>query len=114
MTHTMVAMERSNRVDYSVQCGRLRALICAYMIATLREGEWVHFRWACPKFLRQTFHEWAAHSIPYSAWAQAYYQQQIAKGNGHHAAVRSLRSPVFPECGSARPFYRSQQFRAAG
>jgi transposase len=59
---------------------------------TQRSGrsEWVHFRWACPKFLRQTFHEWAAHSIPYSPWARAYYQQQIAKGHGHHAAVRSL------------------------
>ena len=59
---------------------------------TQRSGksEWVHFRWACPKFLRQTFHEWAAHSIPYSVWARAYYQQQIAKGNDHHAAVRSL------------------------
>jgi hypothetical protein len=59
---------------------------------TQRSGksQWVHFRWACPKFLRQTFHEWAAHSIPYSVWARAYYQQQIAKGNDHHAAVRSL------------------------
>ena len=52
--------------------------------------EWIHFRWACPKFLRQTFHEWAGHSIASSAWARAYYQQQCAKGNGHHAAVRSL------------------------
>jgi transposase len=59
---------------------------------TQRSGKskWVHFRWACPKFLRQTFHEWASHSIPYSVWARAYYQQQIAKGNDHHAAVRSL------------------------
>jgi Transposase and inactivated derivatives len=24
---------------------------------------WVHCRWACPKFLRQTFHEWALQSI---------------------------------------------------
>lgn len=47
-------------------------------------------RWACPKFLRQTFHEWAGHSIAHSEWARAYYHQQLAKGNGHHAAVRSL------------------------
>ena len=25
--------------------------------------KWVHFRWACPKFVRQSFHEWAGHSI---------------------------------------------------
>jgi transposase len=32
---------------------------------TKRSGKkkWVHFRWACPKFLRQSFHEWAGHSI---------------------------------------------------
>lgn len=63
-------------------------------IAPVRErsghSEWIHMRWACPKFLRQTFHEWAGHSIPHSQWARAYYDQQIAKGNEHHAAVRSL------------------------
>jgi transposase len=51
---------------------------------------WVHWRWACPKFLRQTFHEFAAHSRRWSPWAQAYYQQQIEKGADHHAAVRAL------------------------
>jgi len=52
--------------------------------------KWVHFRWACPKFLRQSFHEWAGHSIPHSVWARAYYQQQRNKGRDHHAAVRAL------------------------
>jgi transposase len=51
---------------------------------------WVHFRWACPKFLRQSFHEWASHSIAYSTWARLYYQQQRDRGKGHHAAVRAL------------------------
>ena len=39
---------------------------------TERSGrqEWVHFRWACSHFLRQTFHEYAAHSIVTSAWAR--------------------------------------------
>ena len=36
------------------------------------KSEWVHFRWACPKFLRQTFHEWAGHSIGFCDWARAY------------------------------------------
>ena len=52
--------------------------------------KWVHFRWACPKFLRQSFHEWAGHSISQSGWARAYYQQQRDRGNDHHAAVRAL------------------------
>jgi transposase len=63
-------------------------------IAPVKEAsgrsEWIHMRWACPKFLRQTFHEWAGHSIAHSEWARAYYHQQLAKGKGHHAAVRSL------------------------
>jgi hypothetical protein len=52
--------------------------------------KWVHFRWACPKFLRQSFHEWASHSIAHSLWARSYYQQQRERGKGHHAAVRGL------------------------
>ena len=51
---------------------------------------WVHYRWSCPKFLRQTFHEWALHSMASSTWARTYYQQQRSKGKSHHAAVRAL------------------------
>lgn len=59
---------------------------------TQRSGksEWVHVRWACPRFLRQTFHEWAAHSIGFCAWAAAYYRLQRERGKDHHAAVRAL------------------------
>jgi transposase len=59
---------------------------------TERSGKkkWVHFRWACPKFLRQSFHEWAGHSIAQSVWARAYSQQQRQRGKDHHAAVRAL------------------------
>ena len=41
-------------------------------------------------FLRQTFHEFAKSSIPYSAWAHAYYDLQKSRGKGHNAAIRSL------------------------
>jgi len=47
-------------------------------------------RHACSKFLRQSLHEFAAASIPFSSWAKAYYQAQRLKGKGHHHAVRSL------------------------
>ena len=52
--------------------------------------KWVHFRWAAPKFLRQSFHEWAGRSITQSQWARVYYEQQRRRGKGHHAAVRAL------------------------
>jgi transposase len=54
------------------------------------KSEWIHVRWACPRFLRQTFHEWAAHSIGFCDWARAYYGQQRDRGKDHHAAVRAL------------------------
>jgi transposase len=59
---------------------------------TERSGKksWVHWRLQCPKFLRQTFVEWAAESIRHSFWAQAYYQQQRDKGKAHQAAVRAV------------------------
>ncbi len=51
---------------------------------------WVHWRLQCPTFLRQTFVEWAALTIPRSFWAGAYYRQQRAKGCAHQTAVRAL------------------------
>jgi len=55
------------------------------------QQHWVHWRWSCPKFLRQTFHEWAAQSILHSDWAEAYYRaQRDDKDKSHHAAVRPL------------------------
>ena len=59
------------------------------MLERSGKTEWVHFRWACPKFVRQSFHEWAGH-IGFCDWARAYYQQQLKAGKGHHAAVRAL------------------------
>lgn len=50
----------------------------------------VQFRYACPKFLRQTFHEWAALTIRKSAWAAAYYHSLRQNKKDHHAAVRAL------------------------
>jgi len=59
---------------------------------TERRGKksWVHWRWQCPTFLRQTFVEWAAESLRHSFWAQVYDQQQRDKGKSHQAAVRAL------------------------
>jgi len=59
---------------------------------TQRSGKshWVHWRWACPIFLRQTFVEWSASSIPHSFWARAFYERHKAKGASHNAAIRAL------------------------
>lgn len=59
---------------------------------TERSGkkEWVHWRWTCSKFLRQTFIEWANKTRLSSYWAEIYYQKQREKGNPHNVAVRAL------------------------
>ena len=59
---------------------------------TERSGKqcWVHWRLQCPTFLRQTFVEWTAQSIPHSYWARAFYEQQRARGSSHQAALRAL------------------------
>jgi transposase len=63
-------------------------------IAPVREASGksavVHFRLACPKFMRQTFHEWAMCSIPLCAWAKEVYAALKARGKSHHMAVRAL------------------------
>lgn len=51
---------------------------------------WVHSRWRCPKFVRQTFHEFAEWSIPHCSWAATFYRLQRKRGKGHHAAIRAL------------------------
>ena len=59
---------------------------------TVRSGRscFVHWRWAAPKFVRQTLHEFAHHSLRFSAWARAFYDVQRERGKSHHAAVRAL------------------------
>lgn len=62
----------------------------APVISRSGKSLWVHKRYACPIFIRQTFQEFAGSSIMYSVWARAYYDQQRAHGCRHHAAIRSL------------------------
>jgi transposase len=50
----------------------------------------VQMRWACPKFLRQTFHEFALRSTNYSRWAQAYVAMRKARGDRYHEIIRGL------------------------
>src|SRR5262245_6544089 len=50
----------------------------------------VHWRYACPKFLRQTFQEFAEHSRRWCKWAKAYYELLRSRGKSHNAAIRAL------------------------
>jgi transposase len=88
----------------------------APVLASSGKQCWVHWRWACPKFLRQTFHEWAAHSIGSSAWAKAYYVQQRAKGKPRNTVVRALAFKwirILFRCWKDRKPYSEDVYRQA-
>jgi len=50
--------------------------------------KFVKARWACPKFMKQTFHEYAGLSITQSRWAKAYYEQQKEKNKNRRNAAQ--------------------------
>jgi len=50
----------------------------------------VMFRIACPKFIRQTFVEFAKLSIQHSIWARAFYTMKIDRGKTRQMALRAL------------------------
>lgn len=90
---------------------------CCFGIAPVTEGSgnslWIHWRWACSKFVRQTFQEWAACSIRYCDWAREFYDRQRANQKNHHAAVRALAFKwirIFFRCWRDRVAYSDQRY----
>jgi len=77
-----------NRFEFAAEMQQLSGIAPV----TEKSGKscWIHWRLACSKFLRQTFHEFAGRSILESDWARSYYDQQRQRGKSHHAALRAL------------------------
>jgi len=76
----------------------------------------IHRRYLCPKFQRQSFHEYAGESILWSRWAAAFYLQQRTKGCAHHTAVRALAfkwQRVIWRCWQDRKPYDERIYEAA-
>lgn len=76
----------------------------------------VFARWACPKFLRQTFQEFAGQSIRWSVWAKALYQQKRSQGMGHHAVLRVIAYKwirILFRCWKNRTLYDERRYLAA-
>lgn len=70
-------------------------------------------RHRCPKFLLQSFHEFAKCSINQSIWARAYYEQQKAKGKGNNEAIRALAYKwirIIFACWQKHQIYDEQQY----
>jgi transposase len=96
------------------------SMACCFGIAPVTaasgNSRWVHWRWACSKFVRQTFHEWARCSIRFCDWARQHYDCQRDKGKAHHAAVRSLAFKwirILYRCWRDRVPYDDKRYTAA-
>jgi transposase len=77
---------------------------------------WVHWRWSCPIFLRQTFVEWVNQSRRFSPWAQAFYLQQKQAGKTHQKAIRALAykwGRILWRCWQDNTSYDEQKYLAA-
>ena len=77
---------------------------------------YIHRRYCCPKFHRQSFHEYAKESVLWSRWAAAFYLQQRRKGAPHHTAVRALAfkwQRVIWRCWQDRKPYEEARYEAA-
>jgi transposase len=77
---------------------------------------YIHRRYLCPKFHKQSFHEYAKESILWSRWAAAYYLQQRTKGASHHTAVRALAfkwQRIIWRCWQDHQPYSEQTYEAA-
>lgn len=86
----MIAVLGDDRSRFS----SANALQCAAGIApvTTQSGKsrYVSSRWACSKFMKQTFHEFAGLSLVKCSWAKAYYEGLLRKGKTPQMARRSL------------------------
>lgn len=51
---------------------------------------WVHRRWNAPKFLHQTWIEWAGLTVQFSRWAKVFYDQAKQRGKGRYTILRAL------------------------
>ena len=77
------------------------------------KSHWVHWRWSCSKFLRQTLVEYAQESRKQSVWAKAFYDSQRAKGKSHHTALRALAfkwARIMYRCWQDRTPYDEKQY----
>ena len=73
----------------------------------------VYFRHACPKFDRQTFHEFARLSLAKCQWARNYVDYYKAKGKKFHTIIRALAFKwirILFRCWQNRTAYNDDQY----
>lgn len=86
----LLAIFGGNRSRYQDAASLQRHTGVAPLTRQSGKMHFVHRRYACNKFWRQTFVEWAAQTVMKSLWARAYYCQQKERGHRHQSILRSL------------------------
>ena len=91
LTHSrLIAAMGDDRSRYADASALQAATGIAPLTTQSGKQRFVSARWACTKFLRQTFHEYAGLSIASSKWAAAYYKLQLDNGKTPQMAKRAL------------------------
>jgi transposase len=96
---------------------RATDLLCWSGVAPVRKQsgnqERVHFRYARPIFVHQSFVEFAKCSLPHCPWARLLYEDQIAKGKSRWAAIRKVAFKwvrILWRCWQDRKPYQESQY----
>jgi transposase len=89
-TSRLLTAMGTNRERWKTADELLRFSGVAPVVERSGKSSWTRWRYFCPKFVRQSFVEYAGESIRHSEWAKAFYVSQKAKGKSHQAAVRAL------------------------
>jgi hypothetical protein len=94
---------------------------CAPVTESSGKQKWVHWRWAAPVFVRQSFVELARWSIGHCGWARAYNELLRDKGDGFQTRLRKIGfkwSRIIYRCWKARSTYDEvrylQRLKATG
>lgn len=76
------------RFDSAEEVSRVTGI--APVLERSGKKSWVHWRYSCSKFIRQTLVEWANKSIRFSFWAREFYDKKRAEGKSHQSVLRTL------------------------
>ena len=109
----MIAALGDDRSRYENAAALQAAAGIAPLTTQSGKSKFVSSRWACTKFMKQTFHEYAGLSIKQSKWARAYYEQQKAKGKSAQMAKRALAYKwmrIIYRCWQDRTPYDEQRY----
>jgi len=90
MAPRLLAFFGTDRSRYANATNAQSASGIAPVTRSSGKSELIRMRRACPKFLRQTFHEFARLSVAQCQWARNYVDYYTARGKKYNTVIRAL------------------------